>query len=86
MLLKRQSCKHELPDLANEAEDDRDMPACALQEKEQALISISENARRHIERSRAERARTYDTLLGQYRQGYSNLTRSCTAVHMQALK
>ena len=43
------------------------MAAGTLQEKEQALISISENARRHIERSRADRARTYDTLLGQYR-------------------
>ena len=38
-----------------------------VQEKEQGLIAISENARRHIERSRADRARTYDTLLKQYR-------------------
>jgi hypothetical protein len=37
-----------------------------VQEKEQALIAISENAQRHIERSRADRARTYDTLLKQY--------------------
>lgn len=38
------------------------------QEKEQALVCISENARRHIQRSRADKARTYDTLLKQYRQ------------------
>lgn len=66
MLTKHQVCQHELPDLAVEATGD-DMAAGTLQEKEQALISISENARRHIERSRADRARTYDTLLGQYR-------------------
>ena len=38
-----------------------------VQEKEQGLMAISENARRHIERSRADRGRTYDTLLKQYR-------------------
>jgi hypothetical protein len=38
-----------------------------VQEKEQGLIAISENARRHIERSRADRGLTYDTLLKQYR-------------------
>ena len=34
----------------------------------QALTGISENARKHIERSRTDRARTYDTLLQQYRR------------------
>ena len=66
---QHQLCKREAADLADEAVGDRGMAADAVQEKEQALISISENARRHIERSRADRARTYDTLLGQYRQG-----------------
>ena len=66
MLTKHQVCQHEPPGLAVEATCD-DMAAGTLQEKEQALISISDNARRHIERSRADRARTYDTLLGQYR-------------------
>ena len=67
MLTKHQVRKHEPPDLAGEAVGYHDTAAGTLQEKEQALISISENARRHIERSRADRARTYDTLLGQYR-------------------
>ena len=30
-------------------------------------MGISDNARKHIERSRTDRARTYDTLLQQYR-------------------
>lgn len=45
-----------------------------VQEKEQALMSISDNAKRHIERSRADRARTYDTLLKQYRHENSSLS------------
>ena len=32
-------------------------------------MGISANARKHIERSRMDRARTYDTLLQQYRRG-----------------
>ncbi|CAL5224212.1 g6858 [Coccomyxa viridis] len=36
------------------------------QEKVQALVSISDNAKKHMERSRTDRARTYDTLLQQY--------------------
>ena len=35
-------------------------------------MSISDNAKRHIERSRADRARTYDTLLKQYRHDNSS--------------
>ena len=38
-----------------------------MQEKEQALTSISDNARRHIENSRAKRSLIYDNLLREYR-------------------
>ena len=37
-------------------------------------MSISDNAKRHVERSRADRARTYDTLLKQYRHSNSSST------------
>jgi hypothetical protein len=40
---------------------------CRLQDKEQALLSISENAKRHLEHTKTERAKVYDALLAEYR-------------------
>lgn len=38
-----------------------------LQDKEQALLSISDNAREHMRRSKEKRAHIYDNLLREYR-------------------